>query len=222
MKKTFFYKYIIATFLCAVISNSAFAEQKFYAGLDLTGQSLSLKKQSDPDLRIQDIDSFYDTTSGGASIFAGIDFTDKNFKLESFFTVLEGNSKTSSTVYQGDDIENKSKINTQIFGVDIKPYKKFTEKTSGYLIAGLNYVKIDIKEVAYFPADNETYRKSQHVHKIAPSAGIGIEHVILPNLSLRGQVKYVYLNAAVNEDKSGAINKIKYSVLTNIGLSYNF
>jgi len=226
MKKNF--KIISTALMFVAYSTGAFASQKFYVGIDLTGQKLNFKKQNNPDIQIKNLDSFYRAYSGGGSVFTGVDFSNINLKVESFFTLLKSKSKTSETYFRKTQLnEDKSRINTMIIGLDIKPYVKFTDKTLGYLIAGVNYYKIDIREVVFSYEEGRKgvpVRKlgNQSVHKIAPSIGIGIEHFILPSLSLRSQVKYAYLNAGVNEEKSGAINKINYSLLANIGLSYNF
>ena len=222
---------------------------KYYFGLDASFQYInSTSKNSDtlddgtkfsPQTK-----DFYDTMALAPSIFAGVDF-DNKFKLETYFIQTNENKINNNTGLaintNAELVSSKNKnsfpintnfaIKTQTIGFDFKPYQKLDENLFGFLIFGVNYSRIEIKQglstninlpQLNFNQTFSTETKTSY-NRILPSIGIGLEYFVMPNLTLRTQFKYSHLlKNSKNNNSDGAVVEFNGISNLNFGTAYYF
>ncbi len=222
---------------------------KYYFGLDASFQYInSTSKNSDtlddgtkfsPQAK-----DFYQTMALAPSIFAGVDF-DNEFKLETYFIQTNENKINNNTGLatntNGELISSKNKnsfpintnfaIKTQTIGFDFKPYQKLDENLFGFLIFGVNYSRIEIKQGLSTNINlpqlnfNQTFSAETKTsyNRILPSIGIGLEYFVMPNLTLRTQFKYShFLQKSKNNNSDGALVEFNGISNLNFGTAYYF
>jgi opacity protein-like surface antigen len=222
---------------------------KYYFGLDASFQYIDSKSKNSDILDdgtkfSPQAEDFYETMALAPSIFAGVDF-DGKFKLETYFIQTNENKINNNTGLatniNGELISSKTKnsfpintnfaIKTQTIGFDFKPYQKLDENLFGFLIFGVNYSRIEIKQGASMNVNlpqfnfNNTFSAETKTsyNRILPSVGIGLEYFVMPNLTLRTQFKYSHLlQKSKNNNSDGAVVEFNGISNLNFGTAYYF
>jgi predicted porin len=114
-------------------------------------------------------------------------------------------------------------------GVDFKPYLVFDKESQGlaYLIFGLNYNQIDIKEVnqtetysVFFGNKTSITSRNSSISKVSPVFGLGVEYLFYQNFALRLQYKRNFVDAKISNSK--VLNKVKLVETLGVGISHAF